>query len=112
MISSTTPSANMSSGDTPISDLEAASLRLSFRRARLVPIAVEVRGDEPASFRAPVSTAVTAGAALEQILTALELDGAGWQISVGGRALPTQLALGEVLDAGSADDDVMVVVQQ
>ena len=99
-------------GDTPISDLEAASLRLSFRRARLVPIAVEVRGDEPASFRAPVSTAVTAGAALEQILTALELDGAGWQISVGGRALPTQLALGEVLDAGSADDDVMVVVQQ
>jgi len=98
-------------GDAPISDLDEGPIVLAYERARLVPVAVEVHGDDPASFRAPVSTAITAGAALEQILTALELDGEGWQISVGGRVLPPLLVLGEALSGDSRDDDVTLVVK-
>lgn len=85
-------------------------IALVYVPCKLVPVLVEVEGDEPASFRAPVNSAVRAGAVLDQILTSLELDGEGWQISAGGRVLPPLLAMGEVF-RDSPDDVVKLVVK-
>lgn len=95
----------------PTESLDEGPVALMFEPARLVPVSIEVQGDAPASFRAPVSTAVHAGAVLDQILASLELDGEDWQISVDGRVLPPLLPLGEVL-SGESDDVVKLVVQQ
>lgn len=58
----------------------------------------EVQGDPDARFRAPLHTALTAGAVLDSVLRTLELDGDDWQIAVDGRRLARLQVIGEVVD--------------
>jgi hypothetical protein len=84
------------SSETPVGSLGDGVVDLHYKAGKLVSADIEVRGSQPARFRAPVHTALPAGAVLDQILRALELPGEGWQISAGGHPLHPLQPLGEV----------------
>lgn len=99
-------------GDEPVSELSEGPVSLSFQAATLVPMAVEVLGDEPASFRTPVNTALTAGAVARQICASLELSDVDWHISVQGQGvLPPLQTLGDALTLLDDPSDVTLVVE-
>jgi len=95
-------------GSAPVSELADEPVDLVFRDAAPVVARVEVATEPPIRFRAPVHTALTAGAVLDQVVRLLELDPEGWQIAVGGRSLHPLQVVGEVVD----EPDVTVVVRK
>lgn len=92
----------LSRGDL-VDALEPDSVvHLVFTAAALVCVDFEVLADTEIRFRAPVSTALVAGAALEQVLTMLELDGSGWHIAIDDMVLHALQPLGEVVQGSGA----------
>ena len=94
---SITQSGERVAGDTPVGSLADTLIELQYKTGKLISADIEVRGSQAARFRAPVHTALPAGAVLDQILRALELPGDGWQISVAGVVLHALQPLGEVV---------------